>query len=120
MFRRLQLLALGVNGIVGVGIFFIPATVAASAPGRGAVAVFALVGLAASLASLYVHLQLLANPSYTSFCDVNATVSCTQAYLSKYGSVFGIPVAVLGVVWAVAMVGLTLPVAWGSPSRPPA
>jgi basic amino acid/polyamine antiporter, APA family len=41
-----QLLALGVNGIVGVGIFFIPATVAASAPGRGAVAVFALVGLA--------------------------------------------------------------------------
>src|SRR5512138_744721 len=41
-----QLLALGVNGIVGVGIFFIPATVAASAPGRGAVAVFGLVGLA--------------------------------------------------------------------------
>ncbi len=41
-----QLLALGVNGIVGVGIFFIPATVAASAPGQGAVAVFALVGLA--------------------------------------------------------------------------
>ncbi len=42
----LQLLALGVNGIVGVGIFFIPATVAASAPGWGAVAVFALTGLA--------------------------------------------------------------------------
>jgi amino acid transporter len=29
-----------------VGIFFIPATVAASAPGRGALAVFALTGLA--------------------------------------------------------------------------
>jgi APA family basic amino acid/polyamine antiporter len=41
-----QLLALGVNGIVGVGIFFIPATVAATAPGGAAVAVFALVGLA--------------------------------------------------------------------------
>jgi amino acid transporter len=48
----LQLLALGVNGIVGVGIFFIPATVAASAPGRGAVAVFALVGLALLPAAL--------------------------------------------------------------------
>src|SRR5512136_164757 len=47
-----QLLALGVNGIVGVGIFFIPATVAASAPGRGAVAVFALVGLALLPAAL--------------------------------------------------------------------
>ena len=48
---------------------------------RRLVWVFALVGLAASLTSLYVHYQLLANPSYTSFCDVNQTVSCTQAYL---------------------------------------
>ena len=40
----LQLLALGLNGIVGVGIFFVPAAVAASAPGLGAVAVFALTG----------------------------------------------------------------------------
>ena len=41
-----QLLALGVNGIVGVGIFFVPAAVAASAPGFGTVAVFGLTGLA--------------------------------------------------------------------------
>jgi len=41
----LQLLALGLNGIVGVGIFFVPAAVAATAPGLGAVAVFALTGL---------------------------------------------------------------------------
>jgi amino acid transporter len=48
----LQLLALGLNGIVGVGIFFAPATVASSAPGVGAVAVFALVGLALLPAAL--------------------------------------------------------------------
>jgi amino acid transporter len=48
----LQLLALGLNGIVGVGIFFIPASVAASAPGLGAVAVFALTGLALLPAAL--------------------------------------------------------------------
>ena len=42
----IQLLALGLNGIVGVGIFVVPASVAASAPGLGAVAVFALTGLA--------------------------------------------------------------------------
>jgi basic amino acid/polyamine antiporter, APA family len=42
----LQLLALGVNGIVGVGIFFAPAEVAAQAPGMGAVWAFALTGLA--------------------------------------------------------------------------
>ncbi len=48
----LQLLALGLNGIVGVGIFFVPATVATSAPGLGGVAVFALTGLALLPAAL--------------------------------------------------------------------
>ncbi len=48
----IQLLALGLNGIVGVGIFFVPASVAASAPGLGAVAVFALTGLALLPAAL--------------------------------------------------------------------
>lgn len=47
-----QLLALGLNGIVGVGIFFVPAAVATSAPGLGAVAVFALTGLALLPAAL--------------------------------------------------------------------
>jgi basic amino acid/polyamine antiporter, APA family len=42
----LQLLALGVNGIVGVGIFFAPASVARLAPGRAAIFAFALTGLA--------------------------------------------------------------------------
>ncbi|WP_163777753.1 APC family permease [Myxococcus vastator] len=42
----LQLLALGVNGIVGVGIFFAPAEVAALAPGASAIVAFALTGLA--------------------------------------------------------------------------
>jgi APA family basic amino acid/polyamine antiporter len=48
----IQLLALGLNGIVGVGIFFVPASVAAGAPGLGAVAVFALTGLALLPAAL--------------------------------------------------------------------
>jgi basic amino acid/polyamine antiporter, APA family len=48
----LQLLALGLNGIVGVGIFFVPASVAASAPGLGGVVVFALTGLALLPAAL--------------------------------------------------------------------
>jgi len=43
---RFALLALGVNGIVGVGIFFAPADVARAAPGWSSVLVFALTGLA--------------------------------------------------------------------------
>jgi amino acid transporter len=40
------LLALGVNGIVGVGIFFIPATVAGLLPGARGILVFVATGLA--------------------------------------------------------------------------
>jgi uncharacterized membrane protein/protein-disulfide isomerase len=58
---------------------------------------FAALGLGAASASSYVHYQLLTDPSYSSFCDVNATVNCTQAYLSPYGSLLGVPVALFGV-----------------------
>ena len=65
---------------------------------RPALLLFAALGLVASLTSSYVHYHLLQNPAYASFCDVNATVSCTQAYLSPYGSLFGVPVAIAGLV----------------------
>ncbi|MEP7308499.1 MAG: vitamin K epoxide reductase family protein [Acidobacteriota bacterium] len=65
----------------------------------------AVVGVGASLAAAYVHYHLLLDPTYTSFCDVNATVSCTQVYLSRFSTVRGIPVALIGAIW---FVGATL------------
>jgi uncharacterized membrane protein/protein-disulfide isomerase len=62
-------------------------------------AAFAALGLIASAASTWVHYQLINDPSHTSFCDVSATVSCTEAYASRYGSVGGIPVALIGVLF---------------------
>ena len=59
----------------------------------------ALVGLAAAASSSYMHFQLVRDPGYTSFCDINETVSCTQLYQSRYGSVAGVPVALGGVFW---------------------
>jgi uncharacterized membrane protein/protein-disulfide isomerase len=58
---------------------------------------FAALGLAAASMSSVVHYRLLTDPGYSSFCDVNATVSCTQAYLSRFGSFAGVPVAIFGV-----------------------
>ncbi len=55
-----------------------------------------LVGLVASVAAAYVHFQLATAPGYQSFCDVNATFSCAQAYQSEYGRLLGVPVAILG------------------------
>ena len=60
---------------------------------------FSLLGLVASSAATYVHYHLVKNPDYSSFCDINATVSCKSAYLSQYGSVAGVPVAVGGLVF---------------------
>jgi uncharacterized membrane protein len=70
-----------------------------SALARKLVVAFGALGLAASAAATWVHYHLLVNPEYSSFCDINATVSCKQAYLSRYGSVAGVPVAVGGVIF---------------------
>jgi uncharacterized membrane protein/protein-disulfide isomerase len=74
--------------------------------GRPLLLVLALVALGASVASLYVHYQLIADPTYVSFCDVNETVSCEAVYKSAYGTVFGVPVAAGGAVWAALVLAL--------------
>lgn len=78
--------------------------------------VFALAGLAASTASAWVHHRLLTEPGYVSVCDINATFSCTQAYLSPYGSLFGVPVAILGAIWFALVLGLLLAAPRGTPA----
>src|SRR3954447_6878966 len=67
---------------------------------------FSLLGLGASAAATYVHYNLIQNPDYSSFCDISSTVTCKAAYLSRYGSVAGVPVAVGGLLfftWALLM-----------------
>lgn len=74
--------------------------------------ILAIVGLIASGWATYVHYWLLKDPAYLSFCDVSATVSCTQVYSSRFGTFAGVPVALLGAIWfafatLVAITGLT-------------
>ena len=81
---------------------------------RSLIIALAAVALAASLASLYVHYRTIQDPAYSSFCDVNETVSCQALYQSEYGSVAGVPVAAGGAIWA----GLVLILAfWGMRHR---
>jgi uncharacterized membrane protein len=67
---------------------------------------FAVLGAVASSASLWVHYRLLHDPLYTSFCDVSSTFSCTEAYTSAYGMTFGVPTALVGVVFFAAVLVL--------------
>ncbi len=71
-----------------------------------AMMLFALIGLGASAASTWVHYRILNDPTYASFCDVNATLSCTEAYTSRFGSLMGVPVAVFGVLFFASVLGL--------------
>jgi len=77
---------------------------------------FAALGLAASLASTYVHYRLVTDASYSSVCDISTTVSCTQAYLSRYGTFWGVPVALGGVFYFVLV--MLLSTFGGKPSSP--
>jgi uncharacterized membrane protein/protein-disulfide isomerase len=80
-----------------------PKVAAAAPPSARASWLLALaaLGLVASGASTVVHYRLLQTAGYTSFCDINSTLSCTEAYLSSYGSLAGVPVALLGFLWFV-------------------
>jgi uncharacterized membrane protein/protein-disulfide isomerase len=70
-----------------------------SSRNRAIILVLALLGLGFAGASSWVHYKLLIDPTYISPCDINASFNCSQVYMSQYGSVFGIPVALGGVAW---------------------
>jgi protein-disulfide isomerase/uncharacterized membrane protein len=77
---------------------------------------FAALGLGAASTSSYVHYRLVTDASYSSFCDVSAILNCTQAYLSQYGSFWGVPVALFGVFFFTLV--LLLAGIGGRPSAP--
>jgi len=78
---------------------------------RYALIALSALGLAASGAALYVHYNLLTVPNYSSFCDVNETISCQQVFQSEYGTVAGIPVAAGGAIWSALVLMLSV---WGT------
>jgi uncharacterized membrane protein/protein-disulfide isomerase len=75
---------------------------------RSLILVFSLVGLAFAGAAAYVHYRLLTEPNYVSPCDINARFNCSEVYLSRYGSIRGVPVALGGIVWFAAVALLAL------------
>lgn len=83
---------------------------------RAWLGVCAGVGLAASGAALYTHARLVAQPGSVSVCDVSTTMSGSQVYLSRFGSVAGVPVALGGLVWF----GLVALLVAGARRGPPA
>src|SRR5262249_42428779 len=69
-----------------------------------------VVGLAISGYLTYEHYTA----SKSLVCSDNGVVNCLQVTTSAQSTVFGIPVALLGLVYFVAMIPLCLPAAWRS------
>lgn len=54
--------------------------------------------------------------STTLACADNGAINCLKVTTSSYAKVAGVPVALLGLLFFVAMTALCLPAAWRSPS----
>jgi uncharacterized membrane protein/protein-disulfide isomerase len=67
---------------------------------------FAMLGLGFASASTWVHYRILNDPTYASFCNVNSTLNCTEAYTSRFGAFGGVPVALLGLLFFAAVLVL--------------
>jgi uncharacterized membrane protein len=50
-------------------------------------------------------------------CPDTGVVNCTLVTTSSWSVIFGVPVALLGLLWAVGMVALNSPWAWRSPAK---
>jgi uncharacterized membrane protein len=77
-----------------------------------------------SIASLALSLAAVGIASYLTVthytdpaalaCPDTGIINCTLVTTSSWSVVLGVPLAVLGLVWAVVMTGLTTPWAWRS------
>ena len=72
-----------------------------------------LSGLGLAL-SVYLSIEHFRAPGSLA-CPANATVNCTRVTTSEQARLFGVPVAVLGVVFFATMIALCVAAAWRSP-----
>ncbi len=68
---------------------------------------FSILGFAVSLYASTVERNLKINADYKPFCDINNSMSCSKAFTSPYGHLFGISNALGGLFFYSALFILT-------------
>lgn len=79
-------------------------------------AVTLALALGAVAVSTYLTIAHFTSPDVLA-CSSTGTVNCERVTTSAQSTFFGIPVAVLGLLWSIGMAALCLPVAWRSENR---
>jgi uncharacterized membrane protein len=82
-----------------------------SRPPRWAMVWSLLISLAGLVVSAYLTLEHY-TASTTLACPETGVVNCQKVTTSSQSALFGVPVALLGLLFFVAMVAITLPMAW--------
>jgi uncharacterized membrane protein len=72
--------------------------------------------LVALAVASYLTVTHYADPAALA-CPDTGIVNCALVTTSSWSVVLGVPLAVLGLVWAAVMTGLTLPWSWRRPAR---
>ena len=72
--------------------------------------------LAAVVIASYLTVAHYADPAALA-CPDTGIVNCALVTTSSWSVVLGVPLAVVGLVWAVVMTGLTVPWAWRAGAR---
>jgi uncharacterized membrane protein len=74
-----------------------------------------VLAMAALAVSAYLTIAHFTTPDLLA-CSGSGAIDCARVTTSAQSRFLGIPVAVLGLAWSIAMVGLCSPVAWNSPA----
>jgi protein-disulfide isomerase/uncharacterized membrane protein len=72
------------------------------------VVILALIGLGISVAIESVHRRLAADVSYTSFCNVSATVNCDVVLGSRYATLAGFSVSTWAILFYLAILAVAV------------
>jgi len=70
--------------------------------------IFSIIGLLVSLYLVFDHFF----PESRRICDLSSTVSCTVLNKSPFSKLFGVPVAVHGVLWFAVLISLIINTFW--------
>lgn len=64
-------------------------------------------GLMFSLYSFYIERKISSSKNYAPVCDINKNVSCSKAFTSSYGHLFGVSNSLMGIGFYLAALFLT-------------
>ena len=69
--------------------------------------IIAIVGLLVSAYAYVTELNLHKNKDYHALCDINNRISCSRAFMSKYGKMFGISNSLGGIFFYLTVIVLS-------------